>query len=437
MRKQRTIRRPVSIKGVGLHTAASVELTLKPAPEDTGIVFKRVDLPDEPLIPADLKHLSDLQQNPRRTSLGGKMAQVQTVEHLLACLFGLAIDNLLIEINAEEVPGLDGSARGFFQVLQKAEIVEQSQAKRFFALREPIYIEEEEALIAAFPAEEFTVSYTLSYPQSSLGTQYLNLNFTPETFAKELVSARTFCLEEEVEVLKEMGLGKGADFENTIVLGKSGIINNTLRYQDECARHKVLDLLGDLSLIGRPLKARLVAVKSGHALNIKLLRRIEQQRHRYESAGIASLSGKLAQLPLDSAQIMKILPHRSPFLFVDKIIGLEPGKKIVGIKNLTLNDYFFPGHFPGRPVMPGVLILEALAQTAGVLILSRPENYGKLAYFMSMDKVKFRRPALPGDQLCLEIELLRMKARIISVSAKARVEDKICAEAELLFSLVD
>ena len=255
-------------------------------------------------------------------------------------------------------------------------------------------------------------------------------------FRDEISSARTFCLEDEVTELQSQGLGRGANYDNTLVVGRSGVIKNKLRYQDEFIRHKILDLMGDLYLIGSPLKAHIIALRSGHSLNLKLARKINQQRQRYSLGGIGVNYYLEETEDLDITTIMKILPHREPFLFVDRVIYLEKGRRATGIKNVTINDYFFKGHFPGKPVMPGVLIVEAMAQVGGVMMLASEENRGKLAYFLAANRIKFRKPVIPGDQLILQVEAGKIKLKTGQVFAKALVDGKVVAEAELMFALV-
>jgi len=437
MEKQKTIQREFSLSGVGLHTASKVNVKFRPAEPDTGINFIRVDLADKPMLKASVEHVLSLSPSPRRTSISRDNIQIQTIEHLMAVLSGLRIDNLYIEIDNEEVPGLDGSGLNFLEALVKAGIKEQDSQRRYYTIREPIFVEEEDSSLILLPCAEFKISYTLNYDHPHLGTEFLEVTPMPEVFKKEIASARTFCLEDEAGQLQRQGLGRGANYANTLVVGKAGVIKNKLRYPDEFIRHKILDLLGDLYLLGCPLKGHIIALRSGHSLNLKLVRKIAQQKERQSLGGISASYHPAAGEELDVSMIMRILPHREPFLFVDKILSLEKGRRAVGLKNVTINDYFFKGHFPGRPIMPGVIIVEAMAQVGGVMMLSPEENRGKLAYFLAANNIKFRKTVVPGDQLVLEVEAGRIKSKTGQVLAKALVEGNVVAEAELIFALVD
>ena len=437
MEKQKTIQREVSLKGVGIHTGNKVSITFKPAQVDSGINFKRTDLSSSPIIKASVGNLLAQYDSLRRTSIGKDGIQIQTIEHLMAVLGGMCIDNILIEIDNNEVPGLDGSSIGFLDILTEAGIKEQEKSRQYFSIKEHIFIEEDGASIMAVPSSQFKVSYTLSYDHPLLKAQFMEVNVNTDLFKKELAPARTFCLEDEANELQQQGLGRGANYDNTIVLGKRGVIKNKLRYEDEFIRHKILDLLGDLYLLGYPIKGHILAIRSGHALNLKLVRKIDQQRQRYSLGGIGIDYHPKEKEELDTDTIMKILPHRPPFLFVDKILSLERGKSAVGIKNVNINDYYFKGHFPGRPIMPGVLIIEAMAQVGGVMMLSPEENRGKLAYFLAADNVKFRKTVIPGEQLLLDVKAGKIKSKTGRVHAKALVDGKVVAEADLMFALVD
>lgn len=438
MDKQKTIQKEISISGAGLHTGAQVNVVFKPAAVDSGINFVRTDLPDNPVIKASIDSVFSFSPSPRRTSIGRQGCEMQTIEHLMAALAGLGIDNINIEINANELPGLDGSALKYMELLDKCGIAEQEKERQYYAIKEPIYIEEGNASIVALPANNFKISYTLSYDHPMLKAEFMEIEVNSQEFRRELAPARTFCLEGEADELRRKGFGRGANYENTLVVGKDGVINNKLRFADEFIRHKILDLTGDLCLLGQPIKGHIIALRSGHALNLKLVKKISEQRQKNTVAGVPG--GGYTPQPGEAIgiqDIMKILPHREPFLFVDRVIHLEQGKRAVGIKNVTINDYFFKGHFPGRPVMPGVLIIEALAQVGGVMMLAAEENRGKLAFFMAIDGVKFRKTVVPGDQLVLEVEALRIKSKTGQVHGRAVVDGKVVAEADLMFALVE
>ncbi len=433
MEYQKTIRKTVELNGIGLHTGQKVNIKFKPAEENSGIEFVRVDLPGRYRIQA---HISNLIESRRRTSIGREEVEVHTIEHVLAALAGLGIDNISIELDAEELPGLDGSALPFLEVLKEAGLKELKFPRKYFQPKEPLYMEEGDSSLIILPANDFRISYTMNYPHSLLKSQYASFAFDAEIFEKEIAPSRTFCLQEEAKELTSQGLGKGANYNNTIVVGLDGIINNSLRFEDEFVRHKICDLIGDLYLLGHPLKGHVIAVKSGHPLNIRLLQKIKRLHERQIKAGIGAQTFDFNNTPpLDINDIKRILPHRYPFLFVDRILKLEENKYAVGLKNVSINEQFFSGHFPGMPVMPGVLIVEAMAQVAGVLILSNRDNLGKRAYFMSIDKVKFRRMVLPGDQLRIEVSVLKLRSRTGKVYARGTVEDKLVAEAILMFSL--
>jgi len=435
--EQRTIKKPIGLSGTGLHTGIEVNLKFKPAPTNTGINFIRVDVKDSPMIKAGIHQVLGQDKSPRRTSVCNNSVEVHTIEHLMAALWALGIDNMLIEIDGPELPGLDGSAKSFVNTLKKAGIENQGVPKKIFQVKSPIWVEEDGAVIMILPDNQFRVSYTLNYEHPLLKAQYLSFTIDENTFEKEIASSRTFCLEREVDDLRKQGLGKGANYENTVVVGEKGVIDNDLRFDDEFARHKILDLLGDLYLLGYSIRGHIIAMRSGHPLNIKLVDKIDVQKEKMQVGGIKGVYVGTSGNVLDASDIQKILPHRYPFLLVDKIIEIEPEKRAVGIKSVTINEEFFTGHFPGRPVMPGVLIIEAMAQVAGILMLSTRENVGKMAYFMSLDKAKFRKTVLPGDQLRLEVNVVKLKSKIGQVHTRALVDGQVVSEADLMFALVD
>ncbi|MBI4000148.1 MAG: 3-hydroxyacyl-ACP dehydratase FabZ, partial [Candidatus Omnitrophica bacterium] len=364
------------------------------------------------------------------------------VEHLMATFHGLGIDNAIAEVTGEEIPGFDGSAKYFVEKILEVGLLSQNDPREYLYVTEPIYLDEGGQSLVALPYRDgLKLSYSLSYQHRDLHDQFFSSVVTPEVFERELAPARTFCLKEEAMLLKAQGFGLGADWDNTLVFENDLPIKNTLRFPNEACRHKVADLLGDLYLTGHPLRAHIVACRSGHKQNMKLVAKLCATLKHSHKGNKVSMSkqqpNQQSRRELDINEIQKIIPHRYPFLLVDRIIDLVPGEKAVGIKNVSINEYYFCGHFPGHPVMPGVLILEALAQVGGVVLLSQPENRGKLAYFMTIEGVKFRQPVHPGDQLRLEAEVIKIRSKTGQCLGKAYVGDKLVCEAEVKFALVE
>jgi len=435
--RQRTVAKDVFLNGVGIHTGQAVSLRVLAAPPDAGIVFIRTDLPHRPTIQVKSAQVVDVGKSVRRTTLSSHGIEVQTVEHFMASLWGAGIDNAYVEVSSLELPGLDGSAIQFLRQLKAAGATEQEAPRRYVSLREPVFVEDGESSISVYPDQRLRVSYLLSYDHPLLKSQFVSFPSDHATFEEAIAPARTFCLKEEAEALRAAGFGKGATADNTLVIDRAGVLNNTLRFEDEFARHKILDLLGDLYLLGAHLRARVVAIKSGHPLNVKLLKKLDQALEQWRLGSLQSASSEVMVGPkLDITQIQKILPHRYPFLLVDRITELSE-TRAVGIKCVTINDYFFQGHFPGRPVMPGVLLVEAMAQVGGIIMLNKPENVGKYAYFVAVDKVKFRKPVVPGDVLVIEAKLGKLRTRTGLLSGRVLVEGKVVCEGELMFALAD
>lgn len=459
---QRTIKNAVSMSGVGLHTGTSCTMTFKPAPENYGIRFVRTDLGGNPEIPALADYVIDVS---RGTTLAVGEAKVYTVEHVLAAIVGLQIDNIIVELNGVEPPIGDGSAIQYVEVLEKAEFDQQTVPKDYLIIDETVVFHDEERQvdIVGLPLDDYRVTVMVDYQNPALGSQHSGMFDLGKEFVTEFAPARTFCFLSEVEQLSELGLIKGGDLdcavvivdkqadqpeldklskklglEKGVILGNNGILNNKeLRFRNEPARHKLLDMLGDLALIGVPIKAQILAARPGHKANVefaKLVRKMYQQKKLVKKYQLVKKEGVV----FDTNAIQRILPHRYPFLLVDRIIQLDLDKKVVGIKSVTGNEPFFQGHFPGNPIMPGVLIIEAMAQTGGVLLLNsflNPEE--KLVLFSQINNVKFRKQVTPGDQLVMEIELVSKKGKFVKMNGRALVNDALAAEADFMAAIVD
>jgi UDP-3-O-[3-hydroxymyristoyl] N-acetylglucosamine deacetylase/3-hydroxyacyl-[acyl-carrier-protein] dehydratase len=433
--KQTTVREPGSTKGAALHTGSDVTLTVKPAAAGTGYIFKRIDLPDDPTVAA---HIDNVKQVERATTLGEGSVKIHTVEHLLSALRGCGIDNAVIELNANEPPIGDGSARQFLEMLDKAGKQELDAPVVEYDLSEPVRVTGRDGgYIIAWPSDRFEISCT-NANHLNKHTQYRTWNPETGNYGKDIGQARTFVFYEEVQPLMEKGLIKGGSLENAVVIRGDAILSREpLRYEDEFVRHKILDVIGDLSLFPARLKAHIYAVKPSHGLNVELAREIYKQYKQRQSQRIAFEYVHTGEGGMDTAEIMKILPHRYPFLMVDRVLAFEGNTKAVGQKAVTVNEPFFPGHFPGHPVMPGVLQLEAMAQMGSLMMSRSTGEAGQIGYFMSADKVKFRKPVLPGDTLIIEVELIKARGKIVRANGVCRVKGQIVSEAELLFGVVD
>ncbi|WP_419161992.1 UDP-3-O-acyl-N-acetylglucosamine deacetylase [Candidatus Palauibacter sp.] len=421
---QRTIARAVEARGHGLHTGEASVVTLRPAPEHTGLRFRRTDLAGAPQIPATVDAVDSVY---RETALRRGEAVVRTVEHLLAAAHGLHLDNLWLDISGPEPPALDGSAAPWCDLLLEAgELAQKAEATRL-RVRDPFHFEVGEARYVVLPSKSWRVSASIDFDHPLIGRQFASAQLDTGPFMREIAPARTFGLSAWREELQARGLALGASHRNTIVLSRDGLMaGQELRFPDEFVRHKILDVVGDLALVGARLQCHVIAERPGHHGNLELARRLRSR--------IGAEQGWV----MDVTDILKILPHRYPMLLVDRVLEVEPGKRIVGLKNVSANEPFFAGHFPGRPVMPGVLIVEALAQCGGLLLMGGIENpKDKVIYFLSVDGVKFRRPVVPGDQLRLELELIQGRGSRGKLKGVARVEGKVAAEATILGQIMD
>jgi UDP-3-O-[3-hydroxymyristoyl] N-acetylglucosamine deacetylase/3-hydroxyacyl-[acyl-carrier-protein] dehydratase len=449
--QQQTLRESVSYEGVGLHSGNRVKMTFLPAPPNTGIRFRRLDLEGNPGVEARVENVGD---TTRSTTLSKGNIKIQTVEHVMAAFAGCCIDNVTVELDANEPPIADGSARIYCKMIESAGAAPQSEKREPYKVGAPLELHVGDSTMSVFPYDRLKISCTSADKQGRF-TQFISVEISPETWERELSHARTFCFFEEIEFLIKNGLIKGGSLENAVVIRDDAVLTTEpLRYAEEFVRHKVLDILGDLALVGRPVLGHVIAIKPSHTANCELARQLVAQMRRPLIAAqtfapppevsAPSSGGEAAQLSdlihqgssLDVTQIMKILPHRHPFLMVDRVSRIE-GNRITGLKCVSINESFFEGHFPGHPIMPGVLQLEAIAQVAGILTLRQVENFGKLAYFISAENVKWRKPVRPGDTLVIDVELTKSRGKIGKAKGVCYVNEEVVSEAEITFMLAD
>ena len=432
---QRTLKKCASIKGTSLHTGLPVNLTIKPAEVNTGFKFRRIDLPDKPFIDASAAKVQTVE---RATTLAEGSVKVHTVEHILSALTGMGVDNAIIEMDSNEPPIGDGSASPYVELIKQAGIEEQDAPCHIWEIREPIQVENKNgSRIIIMPDKKFRVSVTAVGPEGRV-TQYFTSEVNPETYEKEFSTARTFCFYEDVLPLLDKGLIQGGTLNNAIVIkGDQYICAGGLRFHNECARHKAMDMVGDLILNGHRILGHVIAIMPGHGINTQMASALQKKFDSMEALKPKPFIFPSGDTVLDTCEVIKLLPHRYPFLMVDRIIDFEGDRKCIGQKNVTMNEQFFQGHFPGHPVMPGVLQVEAMAQVASILMLRMPENAGKIGYFMSCDKVKWRRPVVPGDVLIIETELTKMRGAIGMATGRCLVNGEITCEAELKFMVSD
>src|SRR5882762_6295174 len=446
---QQTLRDSVSYEGIGLHSGNRVSMAFLPAPSNSGVRFRRVDLEGRPEVEARVENVSD---TTRSTTLSKGNIRIHTVEHVMATFAGYGIDNVIVELDANEPPIADGSARVYCKMIESAGIAPQSEKREPYRISAPFEVQAGDAAMSAFPHDRLKISCT-SADKHGRFTQFISVEVSPETWERELSHARTFCFYEEIEFLIKNGLIKGGSLENAVVIRDDAVLTTEpLRYPEEFVRHKMLDIIGDLALLGRPLFGHVVAIKPSHSVNCELARLIQSQIRKpletirafappppaFEkpaapAPSIAEIEKMIADgSTLDIMQVMRILPHRYPFLMVDKVTRIE-GNKITAVKNVSANEPYFLGHFPNHPIMPGVLQLEAMAQVAGILMLRQAENFGKLAYFMAAESVKWRKPVRPGDSVVIDVELTKSRGKIGRAKGVCLVDNEPASEAEVTF----
>jgi UDP-3-O-[3-hydroxymyristoyl] N-acetylglucosamine deacetylase/3-hydroxyacyl-[acyl-carrier-protein] dehydratase len=437
--KQRTLTRAVTIKGSALHTGEAVTLTLRPAAVNHGVIFKRMDLTGSPEIEPRVDHVTDLV---RATTIQSGHVKIHTVEHVLSALAGCGIDNVLVEMNASEPPIMDGSARPYANLIDEGGPVEQDKDREYYSLDAPVSVTKGNSSIIAIPHDGLKISCT-SADDRGIHTQHLSLTIDPESYVTQIAPARTFTIYEDIEELLKLGKIKGGSLDSAIVIKGDKILSKEpLRFKDEFVRHKILDIVGDISLLGMPLKAHIVATRPGHALNAELTKalfeRLQEKKKGGKRKGSQRPTPAIDVQTLDIRGILDILPHRYPFVMIDRIVEITGAEELVAIKNVTFNEPYFNGHFPGNPVMPGVLQLEAMAQAVGVLTVRWNNWVPRPAFFMSADKVKFRKPVRPGDQLRIHAKLTKVRSGKIAVAeVTCTVDGQVVSSADLMITILD
>lgn len=450
MALQQTISKSVSLSGVGLHTGALAEVTFNPAPENYGIRFVRVDLENKPEILADIDNVVDLS---RGTAIGKDSVRIYTVEHVMSCFAAMGVDNCRVEVSAQEIPIMDGSSKPFVDLVKEAGIVEQQAEREYITIDEPAMFVKGDVALAAFPLDHFRLTLEIDYNYPALGAQYTTL-FSLDDYEKDFAPARTFCFLSEIEKLREQGLIKGGSLDSALVVqdvdltkehidyirrlfswqgpiesGENGFLNTTqLRFWNEPCRHKALDLIGDLYLLGKPIRAHIIGARTGHAANIAVAKTIREMINKKENKSASNIE-------MTYNDILETIPHRYPFLFVDRVLEIVPGERIIAQKNVSFNDNFFEGHFPGNPIMPGVLQIEALAQAATIMGLFGKKNGEKKVLFLGIDNARFRGFVRPGDTLRLEVKMVTFRRGTGKFQGKAFVGDKLVCEADMLAML--
>jgi UDP-3-O-[3-hydroxymyristoyl] N-acetylglucosamine deacetylase/3-hydroxyacyl-[acyl-carrier-protein] dehydratase len=438
-RNQKTIKAPVEFDGVGLHTGTQAKMVVQPADANYGIRFFKRETQEEIFLSPQ-----NISSTNRGTTLkGAKGSLVHTVEHFLASVGGLELDNLRVEIQGDEIPILDGSAWPFLKKLKDVGFQEQSEIISPVIIQETKEWKFDNTLLKVEPADQLILDVKVSFPYPGMENQSYLFTLKNGNFETELARARTFCFEDEIEILKSQGLIKGGSLDCALVIGKQGVLNGPLRYSDELVRHKTLDLLGDLMILNRPILGKISIVRGGHKYHFELVKKIEEMSMNHEEMSVnhndtIQIDFQKSERLLNINEIQKLIPHRYPFLLVDRILELVPYERAVGIKNVSINEPFFQGHFPQHAVMPGVLIIEALAQVAGVAFFPTPQStVGQMMYLAGIDSARFRKPVFPGDQIRLVTEIVLKRGKMMKASGKAYVDGQLVTEAEFRCILVD